>query len=272
MERKVLQDFGDSVRFSGYKQMMECLDKSSSLLFFSYVYICRRRRRKMTILLVEDNEGIILGLEYLLSQEGYRVLTARSMEQAKGFLARENIDLALLDIILPDGDGFTLCRKIRQEMYFPVIFLTAKEEEADVVKGLDLGADDYVIKPFRNRELVSRIKGVLRRAGKGNKILRCGEIFMDTETGVVKCADREISLTKLEYRILTSMLSYPGKLFTRDEILADIWDMSGNFVNDNTLSVTMKRLREKLGDSEGQIIRTVRGMGYRLEKAAYGLE
>ena len=220
----------------------------------------------MTILLVEDNEGIILGLEYLLAQEGYKVRTARSMDQAKALLGRESFDLALLDIVLPDGDGFALCREIRREMRFPVIFLAAKEEEADVVKGLDMGADDYVIKPFRNRELVSRIKGVLRRCGKGNKVLRCGGISLDTESGRVKCGEEEVSLTRLEYRILTSMLSYPGKLFTRDEILSDIWDMSGNFVNDNTLSVTMKRLREKLGDPEGRIIKTVRGMGYRIEK------
>ena len=155
--------------------------------------------------------------------------------------------------------------KIRENYRLPVIFLTAREEERDVVRGLDLGAEDYVIKPFRNRELVSRIKAVLRRNGKGDNRLRCGDIVINAETGRVNRNGREITLTKLEYKILFSMMSYPGKLFTRDEILADIWDVSGNFVNDNTLSVTMKRLREKLGDSDAQIIKTVRGMGYRME-------
>ncbi len=219
----------------------------------------------MRILLVEDNDAIIMGLEYLLSQEGYQVATAKSVGEAERFLAGEDCSLILLDIALPDGNGFELCRKIKRDSRIPVIFLTAKEEEADVVKGLDLGAEDYVIKPFRNRELVSRIKGVLRRSGRGNPVLRCGDISVNTETGKVSRGGEEITLTKLEYRILSSMISYPGKLFTRDEILSDIWDISGNFVNDNTLSVTVKRLREKLGDSEGQLIKTVRGMGYRLE-------
>ena len=220
----------------------------------------------MEIMLVEDNEAIIMGLEYLLSQEGYQVVTARNMAQAEELLARLDVGLVLLDIGLPDGDGFQLCRKVKREGQTPVIFLTAKEDETDVVKGLDMGADDYVIKPFRNRELVSRIRSVLRRSGKGTSVLRCGDITLNTETGKVTRGGSEIGLTKLEYKILSNMMSCPGKLFTRDEILSDIWDISGNFVNDNTLSVTVKRLREKLGDSDGRLIKTVRGMGYRLER------
>lgn len=220
----------------------------------------------MEIMLVEDNEAIIMGLEYLLSQEGYQVVTARNMAQAEELLARRDVGLVLLDIGLPDGDGFQLCRKVKREGQTPVIFLTAKEDETDVVKGLDMGADDYVIKPFRNRELVSRIRSVLRRSGKGTSVLRCGDITLNTETGKVTRCGSEIGLTKLEYKILSNMMSCPGKLFTRDEILSDIWDISGNFVNDNTLSVTVKRLREKLGDSDGRFIKTVRGMGYRLER------
>ncbi len=219
----------------------------------------------MKIIMVEDNEAIIMGLEYLLTKEGYEVETARSITQAEAFLKKRDCALVLLDIGLPDGDGFRFCSKIRENYRLPVIFLTAREEERDVVRGLDLGAEDYVIKPFRNRELVSRIKAVLRRNGKGDNRLRCGDIVINAETGRVNRNGREITLTKLEYKILFSMMSYPGKLFTRDEILADIWDVSGNFVNDNTLSVTMKRLREKLGDSDAQIIKTVRGMGYRME-------
>lgn len=258
--------------FEGTKVGERFAEESSYLLFFcvedfevSYCADEARRRTAMRIILVEDNEAIILGLEYLLSQEGYEVNTARTISQAEALLRQKDCALVLLDIGLPDGDGFRLCSKIREAYRLPVIFLTAREEERDVVRGLDLGAEDYVIKPFRNRELVSRIKAVLRRNGKGDSLLRCGDIVINTETGKVNRGGTEITLTRLEYKILSSMMSYPGKLFTRDEILADIWDISGNFVNDNTLSVTMKRLREKLGDPDGKLIKTVRGMGYRME-------
>ncbi len=220
----------------------------------------------MRILLVEDNENIVLGLKYLLNSQGYEVDAAGDIVQAKSFLGNNTYDLLLLDISLPDGDGFAFCQELRKKSDTPVIFLTAREEEADVVKGFDLGADDYIVKPFRNRELLSRIKNVLRRVGKGSTILRCGQVALDTLTGRVTVGEEEVLLTKLEYRILYNMLSCPGKLFTRDEILSGVWDVSGNFVNDNTLSVTMKRIREKIGDPDGNVIKTVRGMGYRIEK------
>ncbi|MCM1027368.1 MAG: response regulator transcription factor [Roseburia sp.] len=220
----------------------------------------------MKILLVEDNEAIILGLEYLLEQERYRPRTSRGLAEARQEIQDFRPDLILLDVSLPDGDGFAFCAELKKAGSCPVIFLTAREEEADVVKGLDLGAEDYVIKPFRNRELISRIKNVLRRNGKAGSCLSCREIELNLETGKVYRSGKELKLTRLEYRILSSMLSYPGKLFTREEILSQIWDISGNFVNDNTLSVTMKRLREKIGDSDGEIIKTVRGIGYRIEK------
>lgn len=219
----------------------------------------------MKILLVEDNEAIIMGLQYLLEQEGYICQAARRRREAERMVSEQLPDLMLLDIGLPDGDGYQLCRTLRQQYTFPVIFLTAREEEEDVVRAFDLGADDYIIKPFRNRELISRIKNVLRRGGKDREVLQCGNITLDAESGKVRISGEEVALTKLEYKILSSMMAYPGKLFTRDEILSDIWDISGNFVNDNTLSVTIKRLREKLGDTEGKTIKTVRGMGYRME-------
>lgn len=220
----------------------------------------------MKIMLIEDNEAIIMGLEYLLAQEGYQVVTARRAREAEKLLTGEEPDLILLDIALPDGDGFELCKRIREDSRIPVIFLTAKEDENDVVRGLDMGADDYVTKPFRNRELVSRIKRVLARSGKGSAVLHCQNVSIDTETGKVSVGGSEVALTKLEYRILSSLMAYPGKLFSREEILAEIWDVSGNFVNDNTLSVTVKRIREKLGDTDGHFIKTIRGMGYRVEK------
>lgn len=220
----------------------------------------------MKILLVEDNEAIILGLEYLLAQEGYQIDVARNMKEAHKSVEEGQIDLILLDISLPDGEGFDICRKVKKDDDIPVIFLTAKDDEMDVVKGLDMGADDYIVKPFRNRELISRIKNVLRRSGKGSTLLKCRDITLDLATGEVSRRDCKISLTKLEYKILSTMMAYPGKLFTREEILAGIWDISNNFVNDNTLSVTIKRIREKLGDEDGELIRTVRGMGYRIER------
>ena len=212
----------------------------------------------MKLLLIEDNESIILGLEYLLQEEGFRFDTARTAAEAERAVIRERYDLALLDISLPDGDGFRLWSKISREQELPVIFLTAREEEQAVVRA---------IKPFRNRELISRIKNVLRRRGHVSKVLYCGSVKMDTETTKVYVDGQElpVPLTRLEYKILNIMMNHPSKLFTREEILSLIWDASGSFVNDNTLSVTIKRIREKIGDKEGRFLKTVRGMGYRLE-------
>ena len=224
------------------------------------------------ILLIEDNEAIIMGLEYLFTNNGYNVRVARSAYQAKdtekyrtliGAGDVWNIDIVILDVMLPDGDGFSLCRKIKADDIAPVIFLTAKDEEKDVVMGLELGADDYVIKPFRNMELLSRIKNVLRRNRSGNE-LTYANLKMNVDIRKLYKEDNEIKLTKLEFEILKILLQNPKKVFTREEILSYIWDSAGNFVNDNTLTVTIKRLREKIGDKEGNIIVTVRGVGYRL--------
>ena len=222
------------------------------------------------ILLVEDNEAIVLGLEYLLEQEGFAFSVAGSVRAAKEVFAKESFDLVLLDVTLPDGDGFELCTWIMERQKTPVIFLTAREEESDVVKGFDLGAVDYVMKPFRNRELISRIRNGLRKRDGftpgSEKILQSGTLSLNPETGKAFVGGKEIVLSKLEFRILSAMLAHPGKIFGREEILASVWDLYGNYVNDNTLSVTMKRIREKLGDEDGSRIRTVRGLGYRLEE------
>lgn len=218
------------------------------------------------ILLVEDNESILLGLSYLLKEEKFEYCIAKTKIEALRLLDTNTFDIALLDISLPDGNGFDLCKYIKEKTNIPVIFLTAKDEEKDVVQGLDMGADDYIIKPFRNRELISRINNVLRRNNKEGNCLICGDIKIDTDSGKVFKENEEIELTKLEYKILVNLFSNVGKLVTRENILNDIWDIAGNFVEDNTLTVYIKRIREKIGDKDGKIIKTVRGLGYRTEK------
>lgn len=219
------------------------------------------------ILLVEDNETIILGLRYSLEQENFEVEVAQNVITAKSKIKKQDYDLYLLDIGLPDGEGFEVCKTIKEKGNFPVIFLTAKDEETDVVQGLDMGADDYVIKPFRTRELISRINSVLRRYEKDttseNKTI-CKNITIDNNTAKVYKDGQEIVLTSLEYKILLMLFNNKNILVTREQILDQIWDIAGNFVNDNTLTVYIKRIREKIEDKDGKIIQTVRGIGYRV--------
>lgn len=216
-----------------------------------------------TILLVEDSETIIMGLKYALEQEKYNVKIAKNIIDAK---KEEEYDLVLLDITLPDGNGFDLFKEIKQKNDVPVIFLTARDEETNVVKGLDLGAEDYVVKPFKVRELISRIKVALRRYNKiVQNLIECKGITIDTENREVKSQGKIVELTGLEYRILLMLFTNKNKLVTREMLLDKIWDVAGNFVNDNTLTVYIKRIREKIGDSEGKIVKTVRGIGYRVD-------
>lgn len=217
------------------------------------------------ILLVEDNETIIMGLKYSLEQEGFEVLSAKNTKESKEKLNKEKVDLILLDVSLPDGNGFDICKEIKQNSDIPVIFLTAQDEETSVVLGLDLGADDYIVKPFRTRELISRINSVLRRYGKKEaslSIIQYKNIKIDTNKAVVHKDNEEIVFTSLEYKILLLLFSNQNKLITREQLLERIWDVAGNFVNDNTLTVYIKRIREKLEDET--IIKTVRGLGYRV--------
>ena len=222
--------------------------------------------RMKKILLVEDNEIIVFGLKYSLDQEGFSVETAKNIIMAKAQIKKQKFDLCLLDISLPDGDGYELCEYIKKNESMPVIFLTAKDEEKDVVQGLDMWADDYVIKPFRTRELISRINSVLRRYHKDDeeKTIKCGNIKIDVDKAIVYLDDRKIVFTSLEYKILLLLFSNKNILVTREQILDKIWDVAGNFVNDNTLTVYIKRIREKLDDKDGKIIQTVRGIGYKV--------
>ena len=217
------------------------------------------------ILLVEDNEAIIMGLKYSLEQENIKVLIAKNVIETRQKLNQEKIDLVLLDVSLPDGNGFDICKEIKQKQDIQVIFLTAQDEETSVVFGLDLGADDYITKPFRTRELISRINSVLRRYGKKEditNIIQYKNIKIDTDSAKVYKDEKEIIFTSLEYKILLMLFTNQNKLITREQLLEKIWDIAGNFVNDNTLTVYIKRIREKLQDET--IIKTVRGLGYRI--------
>ena len=171
-----------------------------------------------------------------------------------------------MDISLPDGNGFTVCTEIREAGKIPVIFLTASGEEASVVTGLNMGADDYIVKPFRPRELTARIRAALRKSGRAAAVFERGGLTVDTAGGIVKKDGREISLSALEYRLLLIFVNHPRGVITRERLLDEIWDAAGEFVNDNTLTVYIKRLREKIEDdpSDPELIVTVRGMGYRL--------
>ena len=216
------------------------------------------------ILLIEDNEAIIMGLKYSLEQENFQVISAKTAKESKEKLDNKNIDIVLLDVSLPDGNGFEICKEIKEKNDIPIIFLTAQDEETSIVLGLDLGADDYIVKPFRTRELISRIKSVLRRYGKKeeNNIIQYKDIKIDTISAKVYKNNKEIIFTSLEYRILLMLFTNQNKLITREQLLEKIWDIAGNFVNDNTLTVYIKRIREKLEDDS--IIKTIRGLGYRI--------
>ena len=224
------------------------------------------------ILLVEDNDTIVMGLKYLLEKENFEVKTVKNLEETYKIAEKEKFNLYLLDINLPDGNGFDICSKLKEKEDVPIIFLTARDDEKDIVKGLDMGADDYITKPFRNRELISRINNVLRRYGKNDNnskdnIIKINEIEINTDSAKVMKNGEEIVFTSLEYKILVMMFSNPNVLITREQILDKIWDIAGNFVNDNTLTVYIKRIREKLDDKDGKIIKTVRGLGYIIEES-----
>ena len=218
------------------------------------------------ILLVEDDKWIIKSLTEFLKEEGFELYTACGQKEALNRLKEKVYDLVLLDVSLQDGNGFSVCSAIKKEMDLPVIFLTASDDEYSVVTGLDLGADDYISKPFRPRELVSRIRSVLRRAGKRRNVISMGSLRIDPEKGSVLKDGREISLSALEYRLLLLFAGNQGIVMSRSRILEEIWDVSGEFVNDNTLTVYIKRLREKVEDDpqNPSIIKTVRGLGYKI--------
>ncbi len=223
----------------------------------------------MDIFLLEDDDAIALGLCYSLQNEGYNVTLAKSVSEATDIVEKNDFALYILDLTLPDGSGYDVCKKIKSIGDRPVIFLTAYDDEVNVVMGFDLGADDYITKPFRLKELLVRIKSVLRRYNRtgGDATVKIKNITINTNEAKVYKNGEEIVLTAMEYRLLLILLNNRGKVLSRSQLLENIWDVEGNFVEDNTLTVYIKRLRDKIEEdaASSQIIKTVRGLGYMID-------
>ncbi len=234
----------------------------------------------MKILFLEDDQAIAMGLIYSLENENYTVNHVKTVAEAKETFKNDDYDLCLLDVNLPDGNGYEVCKEIKNQNDTPVIFLTAYDDEVNVVMGLELGADDYICKPFRVKELMARIKTVIRRNEKSSartaepEYLSIKNIRIYVKEAKVVKVDEESNkeidteLTAVEYRLLLNFVNNRGNVLTRNQLLQDLWDVSGDFVNDNTLTVYIKRLRDKIeiDPTNPEIIKTVRGLGYILEK------
>ncbi|MBR6402764.1 MAG: response regulator transcription factor [Eubacterium sp.] len=221
------------------------------------------KNEKTRILLLEDDDMIASGLIYALQNEGYEVSYASNVATAKKMVEETGFNTAVIDIQLPDGNGVEVSRLLK-EQEVPVIFLTVVDDESKIVKAFEEGAEDYVVKPFRIRELMARIKRTIaNNKGQEKNILTVGKVKIDTDAGKVWVEDECIVLTALEYRILLIFAANKGVLLSRNQILDRIWDIDGNFVEDNTLTVYVKRIRQKLGDAIN--IETVRGIGYRVD-------
>lgn len=221
----------------------------------------------MKILMIEDDEAIRTGLKYYLEQENFEVIEIDNGKDSLKVLTDEDISICLLDVNLPDINGFDLFKKLKEIKDIPIIFLTANDLETSIVMGLDMGADDYVTKPFRARELISRIHNALRKKRQGTtNIIHFKNITVDLNGARVLKDNKDVFLTALEYKIVLTFFLNPNVIFTREKILADIWDVNEEYVNDNTLTVYIKRIREKLekDPTNPEIIVTVRGIGYKL--------
>ena len=220
------------------------------------------------ILLVEDDLSLIDGLEFSLQKNGFHVDVARTVKQALSIVQERKHDLLILDLTLPDGSGFEICKKVRQSSIVPIIFLTASDEEVSIVMGLDMGGDDYITKPFKLNELISRINALLRRAKLSDTVqieLKSNDITVSLPESRVFKEASEIELTTAEYRLLCLLMQNPNMVLTRDVILSRLWDSSGSFIDDNTLSVYVRRLRSKIEDDPEtpMFLLTIRRLGYK---------
>lgn len=231
----------------------------------------RKEKHMNKILLVEDDISLIDGLKYSLRKQEFDVEVVRTVEDAKKQLIYiDRYDLIILDVTLPDGTGFDICERVRKRnKYIPIIFLTASDEEVNVIRGLDCGGDDYVTKPFKLGELFSRIRALQRRASMSTKdtmtVLECGDISIDLLGSSVFLKGKIIELTNAEYRLLCLLVKNVNRVVSREYILHELWDDTGNYVDDNTLSVYIRRLREKIeiDASHPQHLITMRGFGYK---------
>lgn len=216
------------------------------------------------VLALEDDATILQGISFLLTKEGYQVDEAQNCINAINLIERNHYDLAILDLGLPDGSGFDICKRLKEKQNCSIIFLTARDDENDVVSGLDMGGDDYITKPFRIQELKSRVNAVLRRNQGSEKVLNLQDIMIYSLKGKVYRQGSEIFLSAMEYRLLLTFAANKNKVLSRDELLASIWDISDDLVNDNTLTVYIKRLREKIekDPQSPRLIETIRGQGY----------
>lgn len=223
----------------------------------------------MNLFLLEDDYAIATGLCYSLENEGYSVTHASGVKQAIDIISKEKFSLYILDLTLPDGSGYDVCKEIKKQGDLPVIFLTAYDDEVNVVMGFEFGADDYISKPFRLKELLVRIKSVLRRYNNesADGIIKFKDLTVNTNEAKVYKNGNEIILTAMEYRLLLILLNNRGKVLSRTQLLENIWDVDGDFVEDNTLTVYIKRLRDKIEEEPNKplIIKTVRGLGYMID-------
>ena len=217
------------------------------------------------ILLVEDDAQLARNLIRFLRAEGFSVTHRISQTAALEAFSAQKFDCALVDISLAEGNGFSVCAAIKRESDTPVIFLTASADEDCTVAGFEIGADDYISKPFRPRELIARMKNVMRRSKPADTMISCGDVVVDTSRGTVTNDGSEVFLSPMEYRLLLVFFTNKEKVLSRDRLADELWSYSGEFISDNTLNVYIKRLREKIEDDpqDPKIIRTVRGLGYK---------
>lgn len=227
------------------------------------------------LFLLEDDLSLVDGLSYSLRKQGYEVTVARTVTDAMAYLYVQSFDLLILDVSLPDGTGFDVCREVRKTSQVPILFLTASDEEVNVIMGLDIGGDDYITKPFKLGVLLSRVNALLRRAKDFSSLdteLSSGGITVQLLKGQACRGHASLDLTAGEYRLLSLFMQNPGTVLSKETILSRLWDENGSFVDDNTLAVYIRRLRTKIETDPGNpsLLVTVRGMGYKWNAKSNG--